>query len=328
MTRPTLYITQPICETCLGLLQEKMDVEMNPDSSSVLTREKLIEGVSRNDYLFCRLGDKVDEEVMDANHNLKLIATLASGWGEIDIEAARRRNIPVISRNNSLLQKPATDVSDETADMTWGLILAIARKIVEGDKLMRSGVFPGPQSLFCTCPKVHNTCLGIIGMGKIGKAVARRAFGFDMRVKYFSRTRYPEIETAYNAEFESLDSVLRTSDYVSIHLPYRAELHHIIGRKELALMKPTAFIINTSRGALVDQDALYEAVLSGKIAGAALDVYEDEPFPQLPKDVMESNRFVLTPHLGSAVLETRLLMEREVVDNILLFLQREMKSEI
>ena len=229
MTKPKIFITQPIQESALQRLRKAMDVEVHPDSSGTINKKDLIKGVSRNDYLFCRLGDIVDAEVIAANPNLKLIATMASSPGAIDVKEANRRKIPITGRKMPVTGIPADAIFEETADLTWALLLAVARRIVEGDKLARAGVFPGCQSMYLMGSLVYGKTLGIIGIGKVGEAVARRARGFSMKILYYSRKQYQEIESRLGVTYVSLEELLKESDFVSLHPKYTPETHHMIG---------------------------------------------------------------------------------------------------
>ena len=320
MNKPRIFITQPIEESALRRLQEVMNVEMHPDSSKPIVKEDLIKGVTKNDYLFCRLHDSVDEEVLDANLNLKLIATMATSPGQIDIKAATRRKIPVAGREVPIEGVHKDSIIEETADLAWTLLMSVARGVIEGDRLFRAGVFPGCQSMYLLGAQVHGKTLGIVGMGKVGKAMARRAKGFRMKVLYYSKNRHQESEKELGATYTSLENLLRESDFVTLHPIYTPETHHLISVRELSLMKPSAFLINTSRGAIVDQEALINCLRDKRIAGAALDVYEGEPHHKLPEDFLRMKNVVLTPHLGSAVAEKREIMSNTVVEIFLDFL--------
>lgn len=329
MKKPKLFVTQPLEQSAVNRLQSEMEVTVHPDSSRSINRQELISAIRGNDYLFCRLGDVVDTEVMAANPELKLIATMATAAAQIDLAAATRNGVPVLARRTPEPgEVPPDSIFEETADMTWALLLSLARQVVEGDKLVRAGVFPGPQSMYLVGSQIFGKTLGIVGLGKVGKAVARRASGFRMKILYHSRQRYPEVESEYGLQYRSLEELLQESDFVSLHPAYNQETHHLIGNKELASMKPTAFLINTSRGPLVNQDALIKALQAKQIAGAALDVFEGEPHPVLPETFTAMQNVVFTPHLGSAVAEKREIMANTVADNILAFLRGEITGNI
>lgn len=325
--KPGIFVTQPLEASALGKLTALMAVDVHPDATRTIDRESLISGVRGKDYLFCRLGDPIDAGVIRANPELKLIATMATGAGGIDIAAATACGIPVIGRD-AAKARGLSSIGEETADLTWALLMAVARRIVEGDRLARSGVFPGPHSMYLLGAGVHGKRIGIVGMGKIGRAMAKRAQGFDMSICYHSTRRHPDIEETCRAAYLSLEALLRTADFVSLHPPYSKATHHLIGDKELAMMKPTAFLINTSRGPIVDEAALVRALQAKRIAGAALDVFEGEPHPVLPRELTDLPNCVLTPHLGSAVAEKREIMANEIVDEIIAFVRGEKPSNL
>jgi glyoxylate reductase len=320
MAKPKIFVTQPIADSALHRLQGVMDVEVHEDVSKSILKEDLIRGVSHSDYLFCRLGDIVDADIIAANPHLKLIVTMATASAQIDVKEATRHKIPVACRPPANTGFEPDSIIEETADMAFALLLAVARRIVHGNEVVRSGVFPGAQSPYILGSKVNEKTLGIIGLGKVGKAVARRARGFRMEVLYNDVKRFTEAEQELGVKYASFDDLLRSSDFVSLHPLFTPETRHLIGKRELALMKPTAFLINTSRGPVVDQAALVEAVCAKQIGGAALDVYEGEPYPELPAEFVNMKNVVLTPHLGSAVAEKREIMANKVVDIFLDFL--------
>ena len=314
MSKPKIFITQPIAESASQRLKAVMDVEIHPDSSRPISKEDLIKGVRKNDYLFIRLSDTVDAEIMDANSNLKLIATMASTPGAIDVEAANHRKIPLTGRKTQTIDT----IFEEVADLALGLMIAVARRLPEAQEVARTGIFPGDQSPYLEGFLVYTKTLGIVGMGKVGEALSRRASGFRMKILYHDVMQFPEIENRLGVQYVTLEELLRESDFVSLHPKLNPETHHMIGEKELSLMKADSFLINTSRGSIVDQDALIRALQSKKIAGAALDVFEDERHP-LPKELLDLKNVVLTPHIGSSVIQKREIMANAVVDKILAF---------
>jgi glyoxylate reductase len=302
-----IFVTQPITAKALARLQELGRVEHNPDSTRIVTKPELIAALRRNDYLFCLLHDTVDAEVIGASPNLKLIASMAIIPLGIDVAAATARRIPVTTL--------PPIVTEATADLHWALLLAVARRIVEGDRALRSGIFPGGQSIRFVGSEVNGKTLGIVGLGAIGEAVARRARGFNMRLLYTKRHRLDAArETALGVEYRSLDDLLRESDFVSINAVLSPETVHLIGDHEFHLMRSSAYLVNTARGPIVDEKALVRALEERRIAGAALDVYEHEP--AVERGLLNLPNVVLTPHLGSAALETRERMAALVVENI------------
>ena len=310
--KPRVFVTQPIAESALKRLRALGTVRMNPDDSRAIPHAALVAAVKRADILYCLLHDKIDRAVVAANPNLRLIAAQSITPSNIDVAAATKLGIPVT------VTAPVT--TEATADLTFGLILAAARRMLEGDRLVRAGKFPGGQSRHLMGALVHGKNLGLIGGGGlIGKAVARRAHGFGMRVLYWAPRRKAESEEREaGLTFAPLEDLLRQSDFVSVHAPLNAETHHQIGARDLGLMKRTAFIVNTARGAIIDEKALVRALKSGKIAGAGLDVFESEP--KVSADLRRLKNVVLTPHIGSATPETRELMASIVADNIEAFL--------
>lgn len=304
---PRIFLTQPIPEGALARLRALAEVEMHDDPLTIAPRDRLLAGVREADVLFCLLHDRIDAEVLTAGGRLRLVACMAIIPANVDLAAATARSIPVT------VIPPL--VTEATADVNMALLLAVARRIVEGDRLLRSGVFPGSQSMHLVGGTVHGKTLGIVGFGAIGRAVARRAHGFGMRVLYVKRRRLPEPdERALGVEWAPLDDLLRASDFVSVNALLTRETRHLIGARELGLMKPAAYLINTSRGPLVDEAALARALREGRIAGAGLDVYEHEP--RVAPDLIGLPNVVLTPHVGSADRDTRERIAGVVVDNI------------
>jgi len=311
MARPRVFVTQPVPETALARLRDSTDVRVFPDASRILPREDLLREVAAAEVLYCLLHDRVDREVIEAGGSLRLIATSAIYPANVDVAAATARRIPVTCIPNI--------VAETTADLQWGLLLAVARRIVEADRAVRRGLFPGGQSMYFVGGEVHGKTLGTIGLGAIGRGIARRARGFGMTVLYTKRARLPADEEAWlGLRYVSLEELLAASDFVVVNASYHPGTHRLIGARELELMKPTAYLINTARGAIVDEQALVDALRAGRIAGAALDVYEKEP--AVHPDLLTMENVVLTPHIGSAGRETREQIASVVVDNILAFL--------
>jgi glyoxylate reductase len=282
-------------------------VEINFDSTRIIGKPDLIDALKRNDYLFCLLHDLVDAEVINSNPNLKLIASMAITPAGVDVATATARRIPVTA--------VPPYVTEATADLHWALLLAVARRVVEGDRALRAGVFPGSQSTHFVGGDVNGKTLGIVGLGSIGEAVARRARGFGMRILYTKRRRLDETrEAALGVEYRNLDDLLKEADFVSINAALSPETIHLIGDRELSLMRPSAYLVNTARGPIVDEKALVRALEEKRIAGAALDVYEHEPLVE--PGLIKLLNVVLTPHLGSAAIDTRARVAQIVVDNI------------
>ncbi|HEU5321035.1 MAG TPA: D-glycerate dehydrogenase [Methylomirabilota bacterium] len=258
--------------------------------------------------LLTLLTDRVDARLLDNSPALVAVSNMATGFDNIDVAAASARDV-VVTRTPGVL-------TETVADFTFGLLLAAARRIAEADRYVRAGRWKtwGPSVLLGR--DVYGATLGIVGLGGVGTAVAKRARGFGMRVLYFSRSRKPALERRYGLTYAPLDQLLRQSDYVSLHAALTPETRHIIGRRELALMKETAVLVNTGRGPLLDQAALYETLKAGRIAGAALDVTDPEPPP--PDDpLLALENVVIAPHIASASLETRSRMAMLAAENLL-----------
>jgi glyoxylate reductase len=311
--RPRVFVTQPVAASAVERLRKVAEVTVNPDASRALSKDELLAAVRDHDVLFCLLLDRVDRDVVMANGRLRMIATMTITPPDIDTAAATERGIPVTV-------VPASLLYDATADITWALLLAVARRVVEGDKLVRGGIFPGAQSSYLVGGGVSGKTLGLVGVGGIGRAVARRARGFEMRVLYHDPRSVPDDEAReLGLTRVSLDDLLAQSDFVSLHASLTPETRHLIGAREIGLMKPTAYLINAARGPIVVEEALVDALAGRRIAGAGLDVFENEPHVS-PKLLGVANA-VLTPHVGSAVAEVREAMASVVVDNILAVLE-------
>ncbi len=310
--RPTIFVTQPVAESAIKRLRAVASVTVFPDDSRIIPKRTLIAALRQADILFCLLHDRIDKEVIAANPKLRHIAAQSISPSNIDVAEATARGIPVT------VVPPVT--TEATADLNFGLMLAVSRRLVEGDRLVRAGKFPGGQSRHLLGASVWGKTIGLIGGGGlIGKAVARRAQGFGMRVLYWTPRRKPESEEREaGLTYVALDDLLRESDFVSLHPPLNAATRHQIGARELSLMKKSAFLINTARGAIVDEAALVRALKAKKIAGAGLDVFEHEPM--VHPELKRMKNVVIVPHLGSATVEVREEMAGIVVDNILALL--------
>ena len=280
----------------------------NADALRILDTAELAEAVRTRDILFCLVQDTVTAEVIASGPRLRLIATMTITPQQIDVAAATARRIPVTTIPPM--------VTEATADLAMALLLAVARRVVEADGLVRDGVFPGAQSRRLEGHAVAGATLGLLGCGRVGQAVARRAGGFGMRVLYTDLAPVdPSVEVALGLRRVTLDALLAEADFVSVHVPLASATRHLVSARELAGMKPTAYLINTSRGPVVDEDALVGALREGRIAGAALDVFEHEP--RVTPALLAMPNVVLTPHIGSAEVELRERMADIVVDNIL-----------
>ena len=300
-----VFLTFPFPEDWIGELRENVQVYMNPDKKR-LSEEELIANFKERDGVITLLSDKITRRVIEKANKLKVISNYAVGYDNIDIEFAKERGIIVTNTPDVL--------TNATAELTISLILAVAKRIVEADRFTREGKFEGWQPTLLLGREVKDSYLGILGAGRIGIAVAKKAYSLGMNVIYYSRKEKDEMK-ALNAKFVSLDYLLKTSDFISLHLPLTKETYHIIGEKEFKAMKQNSIIINTGRGALIDEASLAEALLNNKIGGAGLDVYEFEP--GVTTMLLKFQNVILTPHIGSATYRTRKMMAKIAVKNVL-----------
>ncbi len=304
-TRPTLYLSRLLPEPVMVIVRERFRLVQEP-LDTLPSPSALREGLCQSDAAIVTLGDRIDAEAIHTATRLKILANYAVGYNNIDLTAARARGLIVTNTPDVL--------TDATADLTWALILATARRIVEGDALVRSGRWPGWSPTQLLGAEVSGKTLGIIGMGRIGQAVAHRATGFRMPVRYHSRQPIAASSLPREWEYGSLQDLLWEADIVTIHVPLTPATHHLIGARELAWMRPTAFLINTARGPIIDEGALVDALKTGVIAGAGLDVYEQEP--AMHSGLAQLKQVVLLPHLGSATLHARVQMGLVCLENI------------
>lgn len=316
--KPKVFVSRRIPQPGLDIVEKECEVKINP-YDRVLTKGELIEGVKGIVGLLCLLTDTIDGEIMSVSTNLRIISNYAAGYNNIDVEEATKRKIMVTNTPGVL--------TDTTADLAWALLMSIARRIVESDKFTREGKFKGWAPMLFLGSDVHHSTLGIIGLGRIGQAIAKRARGFEMRILYTDVIRAPkEVEDELGAKFVSLDELLSSSDSVTIHTPLLPETHHLIGEKELKKMKKTAYLINAARGPLVDEKALVQALQERWIAGAALDVYENEP--DLAPGLSQLDNVVIVPHIGSASTATRERMATMAATNLVAGLKGEVPSNL
>jgi glyoxylate reductase len=318
MKKTRILITGRLPEDIMAFLAEKYAMEANMEDRP-FDRQKLLQSIRDKDGLISMITDNVDEELLNVSARLKIIAHFGVGYNNIDLKAATLRGI-LVSNTPGVL-------TDATAELAFALILAISRRLVACDRITREGHFQYWAPMLFLGREVTGKTLGIIGLGKIGKAVALRAKGFAMRVLYHNPNRIDiSEEKALNAEYVSLKTLLMESDFVSLHVPLTEHTKHLIGTDELSLMKPTAFLINTSRGPVVDEQALLNALRERKIDGAGLDVYEHEP--ALTPGLTELDNVVLLPHVGSGTLETRIKMATMAVENLIAGLSGEVPPNL
>ncbi len=313
-----ILVTQHIPDAGLALLRQTAGaaLEINPSPGAIWSPEELRVRLPGHDYVLCLLTDQMDAAALEAGARgtpaLRLVANMAVGYNNIDLEAARRLGILVTNTPGVL--------TEATADFTWALILAVMRRIPEADRFTRAGRFTGWQPLLLLGMELNGKTLGIVGMGRIGQAVARRAVGFGLSVLYASRRRLPpEEERQLHATSAPLEEVLRHADILSLHVPATTQTRHLLNAETLALMKPGAYLVNTARGSVVDEAALVAALESGHLRGAALDVFEHEPAVHLA--LLQMEQVVLAPHIASATSETRGLMAATAAQNILAHLR-------
>ena len=300
MSRPSVLVTRRLPSSALTTLQEHFDVDMHSGESG-LDPAALHQRLAGKQALVVLLGDRIDRAAIEAGTSLKIIANVAVGYDNLDVAFARSRDIVVTNTPDVL--------TDAVADFTWALILSVTRRLGEGERLVRRGDWRGWAFDFMLGTSLSGKLLGIVGAGRIGRAVGARAAAFGMQVAYHSRR---EVDWP-GAESMSFDKLLATADIVSLHVPLRPETRHLIDQRSLARMKRTAYLVNTTRGAVVDEAALAWALKERLIAGAALDVFEREP--QVHEALLPLEQVVLAPHLGSATRETRLAMADLAVRN-------------
>lgn len=304
-----VLITAAIPQAALEILQKAgLNVE-SYTGDALITKDELMKRIVGKEYLITPLSTQVDQDVIDADPQLKLIANFGAGFNNIDVKYARQKNIPVTNT-------PKVSTTS-TAEVTTALIISLAHRVVEGDKLMRTKGFAGWAPLFFLGHELAGKTLGIFGMGQIGQAVAKRMAAFDMKVIYTQRHQLaPEIEQKLNAKFVSLNELISNSDVLTLHAPLTPQTKHILGAEQFKQMKNSAYLINASRGPVIDEAALLTALQNHELAGAALDVYENEP--QVADGFKKLDNVILTPHIGNATFEARDAMANIVANNVVL----------
>lgn len=310
--RPNVYVTRKVPEQALEILRSVSSVRVWDREDVPPPREVILRELAQAEGVFSLLTDRIDAEVMTAAPRLKVISNFAVGFDNVDIPAATKRGIVVTH---------TPDVLTETvADFTVCLMLAAARRLVEADRYTRDGKWKTWEPLLLAGQDIHHATLGLIGLGRIGAAVARRAQGFGMRVLYYDVVRREDLERSLSITYQSLDDVLRDSDVISVHVPLSEQTRHLISRAQFALMKNTAVFVNTSRGPVVDQRALAEALASRRIFAAGIDVFEQEPVP--PDDpLLKLDNVIVVPHIASASIPTRIRMATLAAENLVAVLQ-------
>jgi glyoxylate reductase len=305
-----VFVTRVIPQPGIDLLGEHVDVAVN-ESDVPLEPDELRQKAAEVDALVTLLTDTVDRSVLQASNTLKAVTNVAVGFDNIDVPAATEAGVAVTNTPGVL--------TDTTADFAWTLLMAIARRVVEADAYMRGGRYKGWGIQLLLGQDIHHATLGVVGMGRIGQGMARRASGFDMRVLYSDEVRLsPERELELNVTYVDVDTLLAESDFISLHTPLTPETRHFINSQRIALMKPTACLINTSRGPVVNEADLARALRENRLAGAALDVFENEP--EVHPDLLSLANVILAPHIASASVATRTRMATMAAENCLAIL--------
>jgi len=314
----TILVTREIPKQGLDILKKNFKNVIVNTRDRNLTHNELVKMVRGVDAVLCLLSDRIDAEVISNMDRCKVISNYAVGFNNIDVDEATKRGIIVTNTPGVL--------TDATADLTWALILAVTRRIVEADKFVRCGRFKGWAPMLLLGTELAGKTLGIIGAGRIGTAVGLRAKGFKMKVLYFNTHKNEILEEEVGAKKVGLETLLKNSDIITIHVPLTSKTRHLIGEREINLMKKGAYLINTSRGEVVDEMALIKALKKGKLAGAGLDVFEFEP--KVPKELIDLENVVLTPHIGSATVEARTKMSIVAAENIVKVLSGKVPANI
>ncbi len=309
--KPKVLVSRRIPEAAIELLAAHCELDVNREDRPLAPAE-LLSRVKGCQGLVCLLRDRIDEELLSAAPGLKVAANVAVGFDNVDLAAATRHSVRVTNTPEVL--------TDTTADFAFTLLMSAARRVVEADRFLREGKYTEWKMDLFLGQDVHHATLGILGLGRIGMGMARRARGFQMRVLYFDEIRAkPEAESELGLEYRERDTVLREADFLSLHVPLMPATRHTIGARELGLMKKTAILVNSSRGPVVDEQALVDALKAGRIAGAALDVFEFEP--QVHPELVRMDNVVLTPHIASASVTTRTRMAVMAAENVLAVFQ-------
>lgn len=305
--KPRIYITRLMPKAIIEKLSGQFHVRMWEEENIPVPRDILLKEVEEVDGLICLITEMIDKEVINKARKLKVISNVAVGYNNIDVQTAARKGIVVTNTPGVL--------TETTADLTFALLMAAARRIVDASDYLRSGEWGAWSLMQLTGQDIYGATLGIVGLGRIGEALVKRAKGFDMNVLYHNRTRKQEKEQELGIHYVSLEDLLKQSDFICLLLPYSPEVHHLIGKKELSLMKENAILINTARGGIVDEHALYHALKDGVIWAAGLDVFQQEPVP-VDHPLLTLPNVVTLPHIGSASVKTRMQMAHLAADNM------------
>jgi glyoxylate reductase len=307
MNEPNVYITGYLPDEAISIVAAHADVRVYDTGSQPMPREELFQAVRDVEGLLVFFPDQIDKAVIDAAPKLKVVSTCAVGFDNIDIAACTARGIAVGHTPGVL--------TETTADLAWALLMAAARRVAEGDRVVRAGKWPAWHLMYMVGQDVWGATIGIVGMGRIGQAMARRAKGFNMRILYSDSQRREEIERETGARKADVDEIIAESDFITLHVPATPETNGMIGAAQFKAMKKTAIFVNSARGSVVDQAALTEALRSGQIAAAGLDVYEKEPIPA-DDPLLQLENVALMPHVGSASVRTRTSMAKLAAENL------------
>lgn len=306
--KPYIYITRKLPDEAIRDLNQSFEVNMWEKEDIAVPREVLITEAKRADGLITMLSDRIDDEVLTAGKNLKVVANLAVGFDNIDLVTAGKKGIAICNTPDVL--------TDTTADLTFSLLMATARRIIEAAELVKKGEWKSWSPLLMAGQDIHHKTIGIVGMGKIGAAVAKRAAGFDMNILYHNRNRKPEVEQQLGAVYATFEELVQKSDFIVCLTPLTAETKNMFTRDVFQKMKKSAIFINAGRGPVVSEQALYEALTAGEIAGAGLDVFEKEPIGA-DHPLLQLTNVVAIPHIGSSSVETRVSMMKLCADNVM-----------
>ncbi|MCH1625537.1 2-hydroxyacid dehydrogenase [Ferdinandcohnia quinoae] len=312
MTKPYVFITRKLSDDVIVALQDVAEVKMWPKEEIAVPREVLLEEAKKAAAIITMLSDKIDAELIDAAPNLKVIANLAVGFDNIDVSYANSKGIIVCNTPEVL--------TDTTADLTFALLMATSRRVVEAAQFVKDGKWKSWSPLLLAGHDIHHKTIGIVGMGKIGEAVAKRATGFDMDILYHNRSRNLAAEKSLGAKYVSFDELIETADFIVCLTPLTNETRNLFNENSFKKMKKSAIFINVSRGPVADEDALYQALVSGEIAAAGLDVFDKEPI-DATHPLLTLTNVIALPHIGSSSTETREIMMALCCDNVIAVLQ-------
>ncbi|WP_419955595.1 2-hydroxyacid dehydrogenase [Neobacillus niacini] len=317
--KPKVYITRKVPAEIVTKIEDYCQVRMWDEADIPVPRAVLEEEIKDVEGLFCLLTENIDRELLGKAEQLKVISNMAVGYNNVDIKAAKEKGITVTNTPGVL--------TETTADLTFALLMAASRRLIESSDYLRSGNWKTWSPMQLTGQDIYGATLGIIGMGRIGASLAKRARGFDMDILYYNRSRKYDLEEELNLTFTEMDSLLKQSDFICIMTPYTPETKNLIGSRELSLMKNTAILINTARGGIVNEEALFHALKKGEIWAAGLDVFEQEPV-SLDHPLLSLPNVVTLPHIGSASIKTRMKMADLAADNLLLVLQNQSPKHV